>query len=461
MEPAPQPPQRPPFELRFRLGSIPVAIEPGFWFISALVGLTGGTAQGVIIWVSVVLVSILVHELGHALAFRSLGTPVVIRLYSMGGLTIPDPTRPPLSRAQDAAVSLAGPLAGFLLGGLAALVTLLAKPTGVWAELAQSLLWVNFGWGIINLIPVAPLDGGHVLHSILGPNHRRTALLVSGLVGIAATGLLALLGLSFAAVLFALLAFQNFYAYSRAGEHPEETDPGVITVGGALQQGWDALRSGDEARAHRLGGLVLEQAPDPDARNAARDLLAWSALARANFREALTHLERSEPPESARALTWAMVLEAIEEPNRASPYALRAVEVEPSETSAALAVRVLAAAGRHTEALSVTERFPWPRPAARELALGEVAYAQGAFAHAARHYQSAFEQGASPRDAFFAGCAHARAGNRAEALAWLGRAVEAGFDDPDQLRGDSDLASLQGDPELAQLVQKAHGPPPG
>ena len=27
----------------------------------------------------------------------------------------------------------------------------------------SSLLWVNFGWGVFNLLPVLPFDGGHVL----------------------------------------------------------------------------------------------------------------------------------------------------------------------------------------------------------------------------------------------------------------------------------------------------------
>ena len=41
------------------------------------------------VWVGVVFVSILVHELGHALAFRYFGIQCQIILYQMGGLAVP------------------------------------------------------------------------------------------------------------------------------------------------------------------------------------------------------------------------------------------------------------------------------------------------------------------------------------------------------------------------------------
>jgi tetratricopeptide (TPR) repeat protein len=175
-------------------------------------------------------------------------------------------------------------------------------------------------------------------------------------------------------------------------------------------------------------------------------------MARAEYREALRQLERSEPPMAARALTWAMVLEALGDHDHAAPYALRAVEVEPSETAASLAVKVLAKAGKVADALAVAQRFEWSRPAQKEGALAEVAFAQGAFADAAVHYGAAFELSGVAADAYNAACSLARAGARAEALGFIARALKAGLDDPEQIRSDPDFASLKGEPELERLL---------
>lgn len=438
-----------PLELRFRLGPIPVSVEPGFWFITALFGITAGFDWRAVIWVGVVFVSVLVHELGHALAARLLGSGASIRLYSFGGLTYPEK---PLSRAGGVAMSLAGPFAGFAIGALVVLISLVHPPASELGKSAlRDLIWVNFGWGVFNLLPVLPLDGGHVLLGVLGPKRQRITLLIGGVFGALVALGVGLVPLLWAALLFGLLAFRNFQAWWQLGRAPE---PGArtVTADAALQEGWDALRRGDEALAYRVGEMVLNQAPEPDDRNRARDLLAWTALARSEYRDALRQLERSEPPEAARALTWAMVLEALESFDQAVPYALRAVEVEPSDTAASLAARLMACAGQIPGALTLTDRFAWSRPAAKESAFGEIAFAQGGFPDAARRFGAAFELGGAPGDAFNAACSHARAGAREQAFQWIERALKAGFDDLDQLRADPDLASLQGDPELDRLL---------
>ncbi|MFY0576842.1 M50 family metallopeptidase [Cystobacter fuscus] len=107
-----------PFSWHFNLGRIPVVVEPSFWLITAMFGMIGRIDdwRRVPSWVAVCFVSILIHELGHALMAMSLGCDVAgIRLYGFGGLTYPDRM---LSRWRDVAVTAAGPAAGFLFGGL-------------------------------------------------------------------------------------------------------------------------------------------------------------------------------------------------------------------------------------------------------------------------------------------------------------------------------------------------------
>jgi membrane-associated protease RseP (regulator of RpoE activity) len=133
----------------------------------------------------------------------------------MGGTTSwASPQR--LSVGKRVAISVAGPAAGF---ALAAVVVVFGRTSGgslFDTELGMyvygSLLWVNVGWGILNLLPILPLDGGNVLfHTLNAATHgggerpARIISLVVAVLGVAAalaTGQLfaGLLAASFAAI---------------------------------------------------------------------------------------------------------------------------------------------------------------------------------------------------------------------------------------------------------------------
>ena len=100
--------------LRFRLSGIPFAVTPYFWVGSAIFG--AGAAHGpnglllLAVWVLCVFVSIVLHELGHALAARQVGVSPYVVLYQMGGLTyLPGGA---MSRAASNLRQLGGPAAG-------------------------------------------------------------------------------------------------------------------------------------------------------------------------------------------------------------------------------------------------------------------------------------------------------------------------------------------------------------
>ena len=59
--------------------------------MAVLFGASAGGILQLLVWVAVVFVSILFHELGHALAFRFYGQPSRIVLYMAGGMTVPEP----------------------------------------------------------------------------------------------------------------------------------------------------------------------------------------------------------------------------------------------------------------------------------------------------------------------------------------------------------------------------------
>lgn len=191
-------PDRTPYDLRFRLLGFPVRVHPWFWIGTVLFGsdtLHDGL-QFLAIWVLVVFVSILVHEFGHALAFRLYGADADIILYAFGGLAVP--TMAISGRWRRVLISLAGPFAGFALCGIVSGSNLGlhwgtdangGAPNGLelWF-LYKQLIWVNLYWGIFNLLPVFPLDGGQVCRELCGmvwgPRGQKISLKISFTVAI-------------------------------------------------------------------------------------------------------------------------------------------------------------------------------------------------------------------------------------------------------------------------------------
>ncbi|QSQ25131.1 M50 family metallopeptidase [Pyxidicoccus parkwayensis] len=154
----------------FHVAGFPVRVHLLFFAITFASG--WGLLQSparLALWMGVVFVSVLLHELGHALAFRRYGCPASIELHGMGGTTTGHNVER-LTHGQSAWVSFAGPGMGFLLGGLVwalSRYTPLGQQGGLVAETVRDLIWVNVGWGLFNLLPLQPLDGGHVLASVV------------------------------------------------------------------------------------------------------------------------------------------------------------------------------------------------------------------------------------------------------------------------------------------------------
>jgi stage IV sporulation protein FB len=156
--------------LRFRVAGFPVQVHPLFFLTTLATGATGGwNPARLAVWFGVVFASVLVHELGHALAFRRYGHGASISLHGLGG-TATSTGGKALTHRQDLWLSLAGPGAGFLLGGLVLmlqLLTPLGQAGGLAGYAVQALLWANFGYGLFNLLPIHPLDGGHAMAALI------------------------------------------------------------------------------------------------------------------------------------------------------------------------------------------------------------------------------------------------------------------------------------------------------
>jgi Zn-dependent protease len=205
---------------------IDVRVHPLFWLISAMLGWRLAEQLGyqyLLLWVACVFVSILIHELGHVFVGRIFGAYGHIVLYSFGGLAIGSSDLP--HRWQRVAVYFAGPLAGFILLGLVEVIIRVIElprtPSAVMLVATLLFLWeINLFWGLMNLLPVWPLDGGQISREVftwLTPNNGLRvslglSIFVAAAIAItAAVGWVKFIGQDFyLAILFGLLAFSSF-----------------------------------------------------------------------------------------------------------------------------------------------------------------------------------------------------------------------------------------------------------
>src|SRR5262249_640837 len=222
-------PGRSQWDLNFRLLGIPVRIHPLFWLISAVLGeawLRIGI-EYILIWIACVFVSILIHEMGHVLAARAYGVWGEIVLYGFGGLAISAGQM--RNRWQHIVVCFAGPMAGFVFLGLVVLCLPALAPEGweyvknwvqnllglspldpdlalritpngdlfgrlFWINLkhaiVNNLLRINLIWGLVNLLPIWPLDGGQISRDVLTILSPRNGASIAYGISLVLSGLL-------------------------------------------------------------------------------------------------------------------------------------------------------------------------------------------------------------------------------------------------------------------------------
>lgn len=200
--------------IHFRLGTIPVRVQLWFFVTAVLIG--PRDVPGAALWLPVVFVGVLIHELGHALAVQRQGFVASIELHGFGGVTSWSGASllPPIQRAL---ISAAGPAVGVTVGILA-LIAARLLPTGPPAvsEVLRYAVWVNLGWGLLNLLPVLPLDGGMIVGSLAegawGARGLYTVRLLSVVVCVGLCVVAASAGWLWSAVLAAVLAISNLQA---------------------------------------------------------------------------------------------------------------------------------------------------------------------------------------------------------------------------------------------------------
>jgi len=251
-------PGQTPYDLRFNLLGFPCRVHPAFFILPVLFSqsfMSGGLNTGVCILIiaAVFFLSVLVHELGHTLAFRYFGIESHIVLYWMGGLAIPGGGMGSwkggrsrnLKPNEQMIVSVAGPIAGLLLAAffVAVLFVLTGPltlrwlgpfpfpgydPTGtILADSAPLKLFItasiiiNVVLNLFNLLPVYPLDGGQIARQLFVKSDPWAGMRNSLFLSMGVAVFIALYALSskdtFLAIFFGFMAYSNYQALTMGG----------------------------------------------------------------------------------------------------------------------------------------------------------------------------------------------------------------------------------------------------
>ena len=179
-----------------------------------------------LLWIPILFLSVLIHELAHAgmIGVFGFGSSQII-LGGMGGVTI---NRRRARPWQDLLISLAGPASSFVLYFLCLWLmrnTEIARTDRMLAALLPAMVWANLAWGLFNLIPVPPLDGGHATREFFRIFlSERTAFVIAIWIAIVVGGLIAvwmLLTKNFFIALyigwFVYMAFQQWQYFREHG----------------------------------------------------------------------------------------------------------------------------------------------------------------------------------------------------------------------------------------------------
>jgi len=227
-------------DLHFSLLGFPVRIHPMFWLSAILLSNLQMKPIFVILWVVAMIVCILLHELGHAVVMQAYGYRPSIVLYSFGGLAIPHPGRNGVRRPGpwgDMLIAFAGPASGFLLAAVLALGlhylggyrVAIFEPT--WRDVVPQVtvpnhfldvfiyfvLQISVIWGLLNLLPIYPLDGGQIVQQIFVMTHPQDAIRQSLILSVIVGGMMAVIAFVqwhsfFLPVLFLWLTYSNYTA---------------------------------------------------------------------------------------------------------------------------------------------------------------------------------------------------------------------------------------------------------
>jgi hypothetical protein len=470
---------RPP---HFHALRVPVRVEIWFFVITVLMAInrTWLPFAYVFEWIAVVFVAILVHELGHAMAFRRLGQEPSVMLTGMGGLTYG--SAPFTSRSADIITSLAGPVAGIVFLGIPAWLIDQQLDFGdprLLRVVVYDMFWVSFIWSFVNLLPVLPLDGGHVSQALFGRTAARKISIVAALL---AVWYLVVAGYRYGIFFFLILG--GLSAYELWAERKQGMAPRVAVLPPSPGEYGGGYGGGDYGAPPSRSRRGSKPAKPP------KPMSARQAKKRAHLQvvpDSLEELSRTEGPvpvglEQVETVGWRAVRDGdVQVARRAlakvppgsvvDPFLAPSVELLDGNADAAVAGFVAAYTakaegpssllpatllGKFGAGVDVARRLLESPGAAAPFAVGGL---QGHL-HYAGYYVASANVGELLHDdaranraqvAFEVACAWSRAERPDLALTWVGRAIDDGFSAGSVLDTESDLEAARSEPAWVEV----------
>lgn len=354
----------------FRLFGFDVHVRTGFGVFLVLIVAINPNAFG--LWVAAgIAVFTLVHEFGHAVVARGFGAEASISLDFLAGYTSFRPRRP-LDRARQAAITAAGPVTQVVTSS----ITLFALGATPWSygsvddrAITEAIWWAGPAIGALNLVPVLPLDGGHLVRTALQPWLGRDSMRTMAIISIVITGSGAVLlyvdGRRGFTLFIAFLLFTQFQML-RAGDRRQSALGTLQRSADAERRAWETGQPGIlEPRqrispwfeAHRAlgagdeGGAIGVMLADLRASDERR----WMPPTAASPEQlrAIVDVLPEELPDGngASARVFAEVLIGLGEHRRAGTYAARAFTRHRLSSFAVVVARAAAATGDPETAL--------------------------------------------------------------------------------------------------------------
>ena len=267
----------------FNVVGFPTTVKPGFGVFLAFLVFLYPFPLG--LWMAgAVGIFTLIHELGHALAARMSGCTASISLDFMVAYAAYEP-RTPLTWGQKARIAIAGPS----LQIICAIAVLLLNSTNPFSraditisDATISIWWAGIALGVLNLVPLLPLDGGAFVASIVErfmPGRGNNIVLkISTALTALLFGLCIVSGNTELAPLLVFMLFMQYQTLALPQRQKKllsnpalapEGDPGFDTMVSA-----SLLSAGDAAKALRFATEAYRLCPaDSNAFQAARSAM--------------------------------------------------------------------------------------------------------------------------------------------------------------------------------------------
>lgn len=441
--------------LKFNLFGIPTEIKTSFLFLAVLlyswVQDFGGAAE-LTIWAGI---AVLLHELGHAWAYQRFGLTPRIELYMLGGLTFGEgKIEKPLTNGQQIIVSLAGPFMSVVMG---AVLWGIIQATGglphyfLEAREAEIFpLFFSFGWGILNLIPILPLDGGRVLHHTLAFNPRWNAELIAVVIGLILGGCIIIYTLStgqiWNSMLVGFIVFSNFQRLQSIrdeGHQPKMENISKLVNNGNWNEALDEIKTlipelksaRHQKWTYQMAAYIFQTKGD----------MEGARVFMAEFPESESHA-----PELKLAL-----LQNDGDGTAAIEYAKKSFALKPTKELGISWVDLLIQTGQYDEVhdvLKLVKSHPFAKEITQHAAM--YLFEKNAFMESIQISKQRFEAYKLGQDAYNVACGYARLEEKELAIDWLKKSVGAGYTEWDHMRNDNDLQSLVGLPAFKELLNQ-------